>query len=314
MAQPASAAIAHGAPEWWTGPGETGVQLLAGNAFAAEFVAEKTTADLVAIRRIVFQMLGMDHLVLFIDACCNPLDQTHPNVPDGHLTTKEKRVAITKALAAKQLAFSEANVSRLLWFALECGLILESNTRHVTPFKFGKPVRTMFNQHALCVKHTQCTMNVVEMLTQLRVHEVHIDSVVAHAVLNSTTFDANPAFDKRMRFIQPTRLYTYDAGSAVWYDILDTLFAYHKNMWPQFDAISTLGRCLHAVDDVSIMDQLIAADVWDEQRRMLPYLLSKTDLSDSIIFTFCSDIDDGSDIDRIFKCARLCKDYPDWPQ
>ncbi|MBL4693960.1 hypothetical protein JKY72_01170 [Candidatus Gracilibacteria bacterium] len=190
------------APEWWTKPGNTGVQLLAGNALAAEFVAEETFADIREIRRIIFQMLGMDHLVFFIDACCNHLELGSAVIQDRLRTKKMK--------AAKRLAFDDDNARRLLWFALECGLELEPTTRHITPFGLrqrGIDHFTMCRSYPLT--SADCTtMSTVEMLTKLRVQKVHLNGSVTRAVLDSATFNAIPIYDESKTVIRDsTRLY-----------------------------------------------------------------------------------------------------------
>ncbi|MBL4695122.1 hypothetical protein JKY72_07195 [Candidatus Gracilibacteria bacterium] len=311
--------LALGAPEWWTGPEQTGSQLLESGAFAEQFVAKETTADLVEIRRIVFQMLGMDHLVLFIDACCNYLRIDVDAMVSEERCTKEMK-AMVKAInavmkAKKQRAFDEDNISRLLYFALECGLELEPATRHMTLRGFRKQEIEHFGISDIHLRGfmSRSTMTAVEMLTKMSIHSTEINGAVARAVLACTTFNASTIFDKDMFVIQwRTRLYASDSGSAVWFDVLDMLFVYHQRASPASSSLGILAKCLQKMDGVTIMNRLVEADRCDEQRRMLPYLLGKPDLSDgSIIVEFYQD---AADIKHFATMAELCKNHPDWPR
>ncbi|MBL4695123.1 hypothetical protein JKY72_07200 [Candidatus Gracilibacteria bacterium] len=298
--------IAHGEPEWWTGPDNTGVQLLAGNAFAAEFVAEQTTADLVEIRRIVFQMLGMDHLVLFIDACSNCLQ---PRVDDP-----ENCIILPMVYVAYVVVNAEsvkANIHRLLWFALECGLDLRPTARHITPIEFAEqgtnPCGMSLQGHESCDK-----LNTTDMLVKLRLQHQHIDDDISHAVLACTTVVTSPIFDddNKVMLHDTVRLCTSDSGSSAWHEILDLLFIYHKRVSPAASSLSIMSKCLHEVTGKTIVNQLVQADWADKHRRILPYLLRKPDLSSCFMFNFSR----GSDSLYLNECAKLCVDRPDWPQ
>ena len=305
--------IAHGEPEWWTGPEQTGVQLLKDNAFAAEFVAEKTTADVREIRRIVFQMLGMDHLVLFIDACCNYLqpDASSSTSPKYVITPRKKRteamkVVLTSMIAAKKSAFNEDNIRRLLWFALECGLDLGPTTRHLTPSSLRKRGISPSDLCGISLRGIVVydTMNTIELLTRVQVHKKNVDIVVTRAVLACITFNAETILYSTMR------LYAGYSNSAVWYEILDKLFIYHQRVSPAASSMSILSKCLYMLAGKTVAAHLIFANDCDKQRRMLPYLLRKPDLNDaSIIPAFNSRVDN---VDHVIAMTELCCSHPNW--
>ena len=317
------AALAHGAPEWWTGPEQTGHQLLESGAFAEQFMAEKTTADLVEIRRIVFQMLGMDHLVVFINVCSNYLQPDVDTISlSGNMIIWEKQhtkalhVALAKAKAAKKKIFDVLNIHRLLWFALECGLDLGPTARHATPSEFYKQQISPFDLRSVSLRRlASCTtMNTIEMLTQLRLWGSHIDDAVTSTVLSFTTFNADPIFDESKTIVQPrTRLHVHDSGSAVWHKILNMMFVYHQSASPASSSLEIMAECLSEIKRrIPTVVRVVIVNRYDEQRRMLPYLLRKPDLNDgSLILKFC---DTPIDVDYIVACAELCKDHPNWPQ
>ena len=309
--------IAHGEPEWWTGPEQTGHQLLESGAFAEQFVAEQTTADLVEIRRIVFQMLGMDHLVLFIDACCcysqpdvSSFTQSETVIISEEERTEALNAAVALAKAAKKRTFNVSNIRRLLWFAIECGLDLGQTARHLTPYALylrGIGSRDMNGFRLRGLEHECGAVNTTDVLTRIQLHGEYVDVVVTHAVLACTTFNAETVLHDAVR------LDTCDSGSAVWFEILDMLFAYHQRASPAASSMSIMSKCLHLFVDGTAMMQILSADSCDKQRRMLPYLLRKPDLSDgSIILMFCG-ISPDTDVDHIIACAELCGDHPNWP-
>ena len=290
----------HGAPKWWTKPRNTGRQLLEGNALAAEFVAEETFVDIREIRRIIFRMLGMNHLVFFLNACCDYRQ------PQGEMTIM---------CHTERLAFNEDNVRRLLWFALECGLELEARTQHMTQFGFRQRGIDHFTlcRSGLYLADCAATVTTVEMLTKLRICDVHLSGTVTRAVLDSTTFNAIPIFNESKTVIQAsTRLRAIDSGAAVWFEILDMLFTYHQNASPMSSSLSIMAKCLQPSLYLNTMNLLVVAESHDSERRMLPYLLRKHDLSSgAIIVKFhYNDVY----IDHIIKCAEFCKDNPGWPQ
>ena len=312
-----SAALTLGEPEWWTGPEQTGSQLLEDGTFAAEFVAEETFADIREIRRIIFQMLGMDHLVFFIDACCSYLRIDVDAIVSVEERTKEMKTMVkamnAAAKAKKQDIFDDANIRRLLYFALECGLDLGPTACHVTPFAFRKYKIAHFSVSGINLRafKRRLTVTTVEMLTKLQMHHKHINGTVTRAVLDSTTFNAGPIFDECGIIVHPrTRLYSNDSGSAVWFEILDVLFAYHQSASPS-NTFNIMSKCLHEVKGhATLFTQLITANRCDKQRRMLPWLLRKPDWSDGAhIIVFYRAV---ADVNRIFACADLCKDHPDW--
>ncbi|MBL4694893.1 hypothetical protein JKY72_06010 [Candidatus Gracilibacteria bacterium] len=283
-----SAAFALGAPEWWTGPGKTGVQLLESDAFAAEFVAKETTADVREIRRIVFQMLGLDHLLLFLGNCCCVENDEYAEVD-------------VEAQAAKKSAFDEDNTSRMLYFALECGLDLGLDVYHKIEFELSNLQIELFGPNEFAATYAGSdTLNTVELLTKAHIRQVHVSGVVTRAVLACATFDATT-----------TRLYTGDSGSAVWYDILDILFAHHQLEHLELSTVDILrDYCLDLLPVAFKFAAFIDADRHDKQRRMLPYLLSKADLSSgSIIVRFCHT---SADFAYLIACAAVCGSHRQW--
>ncbi|MBL4693961.1 hypothetical protein JKY72_01175, partial [Candidatus Gracilibacteria bacterium] len=300
-----------GPPKWWTGPGNTGLQLLVGDGLIGAFLDEATTIDMIEIRRIIFRMLGLNHLVFFLDACCNHVQLT--DEMDGMNNVEFVNVLGTMK-AAKRQAFNDTNVRRLLWFALDCGLELEATTRHMTLFGF---CQRGINHFTLCRSYQMtfgrcATVATVEMLTKLRVRGVHLNGIVTNAVLDYTTFNAEPIFYENNPILQPrTRLDVTDSGSAVWFEILDMLFAYHQNASPpESSSLHIMAKCLCGSVGMNIMRLLIKADKNDTQRRMLPYLLGKHDLSSGAIITaFYLSTDD---FHYLFACADLCKRHKDW--
>ena len=319
MSQLDFTARALGEPEWWAGPGKTGVQLLESGAFAAEFVTEDTTKDIVEIRRIVFQMLGMDHLVFFIDVCCNYLkvDRTMLTPPVNVIILEEKcaeamNATITEAIKAKQRIFTVANIRRLLWFALECGLDLGPMTRHVTPDEFRKQGISPFDLYGISLRGPNCvTVDSAEMLTRVRLQDQHLDGLVPRIVLAHTTLVTNPIFnDEYVKTHATSQLNSIDSGSAVWFEILDVLFDYHQQTLSEFGTIFITCACLRAAGGTN-MSQLIYTN-GEKQHRMLPWLLRKPDLNDgSLIVRFFRHF--GTEIEQIFACSSICKDHPDWP-
>ncbi|MBL4694892.1 hypothetical protein JKY72_06005 [Candidatus Gracilibacteria bacterium] len=315
-----------GDPEWWTGPNQTGRQLLSHTMFAEQFVAEDTTADIRAIRSIVFQMLGMDHLVFFIDVCCNNLE---PDVDaltpvENVIISEEKHTEALKAPAvtrikAKKKGFNVSNIRRLLGFALECGLKLGQTTQHMTPREHRRRGINPFDLCNISIRgHELGNVNTIEMLTQLRLQEAHIDGTVCRAILSCTSFNMGSIIDESNVILQPrTRLHPEDSGSAVWFNVLDMLFVYHQNASPMSSSFDILTECL-SISRVNILCVLVDANKCDEQRRLLPYLLRKPDLNDGkLILMFCADTFNFGNIDNIdyiIACAELCCEHPNWPQ
>ena len=272
-----------------SGVENTGVQLFADDMLATDFLTKQTYAVIHDIRRIVFQMLGMDHLVLFIDAC---IKLRLPNE--------------TQTEAAK--------VRLLLYFAIECGLDLGPTARHLTLFHLylqGVDPFELRDISLYSVEHR--VMSTAAVLTRMRTHKKHIDGTILSTVLASTSLVTDPIFDGCGTIVHDsTRLCSLDSGSAVWFEILDIMFTYHQRTHPTFTSLHILSMCLHASRTYPIMTQLVCANVWDDRRRMLPYLLRKPDLNDgSIIYSFFYRADY---IDHIIACAAICKDHPNWPQ
>ena len=276
------------------------------NPLADTFLAETTRGDMVEFRRIIFRMLGLNHLIFFLETCGNSI---HVVIPEDDCT------AITHTITAKKSAFNESNVSRLLWFALECGLELEPMTQHMTPFGFCEQGIEHFGLPHIDMRQSLrgCpTMTTVEMLTKIHRYRKHFDGVVTRVVLASTTFNAEPILDESKNLIQrPTRLCASDSGSAVWFEILDMLFTYYQSASPAASSLHIIAMCLH-FSLKTPMHLLRDVDKWDKHRRILPYLLSKPDLNDgSIIFEF---FHNTADIDYLIACASVCRDHPKWPQ
>ena len=283
---------------------ENTCQLLDGGVCAAKFMINRTRSDIREIRRIVFQMLGMDHLVVFINTCCNYFeigDDVLKMAPMADLVAEQASEQTFKdAQAAKKNVFDYGNVSRLLYFAVECGLDLRLSAHHKLARTLREQGTRLHALHKNDLTGEHKAMPTIEMLMTIRLRGEHIDGVITRAVLNCTPFD-----------VSTTRLHPGDSGSAVWFEILEMLFVYHQYKHPELSTIRILidyCLCGHS----ATFKPLTNANKHDKQRRMLPYLLSKPDLSNGriIVRFFRRTID----AEYIGTCAELCKTHKSWPQ
>ncbi|MBL4694894.1 hypothetical protein JKY72_06015 [Candidatus Gracilibacteria bacterium] len=208
--------------------------------------------------------------------------------------------ARSEAQWAKRKAFTAVNIRQLLWFAIECGLDLSPNATHNITFEPNDALM-LYNLYGVG-SEDQTLATTAQLLTKLRLLGEAIPKDVANAVIRHVDFDG----------CTPIRSNMEDSGSEAWYHVLDSIFVQHQAAHPELDPIDILvDHCLiEYICDLTKLKILIHVDKFDPQRRMLPYLLSKPNLSDSGIIRYF--IRNANDDEYIIACAKLCVPHKDW--